>query len=181
MIDDEGDINRSNFGVDLGDDIHELIEVNHSISILVGVLNDLVNLGRAEVFSNAGSDLLELLRAKCSGLRSIEGFEDGLKRGLAGILTAEAEDIEEGGEVNVARVAGVVDDRQDLACLSLKVERADGVDQFLSGDVSATVIIEHIEYLFQFMNRFFVQVLSHVLGGIETFGRGVGLGHLRYN
>jgi hypothetical protein len=55
---------RSNFGVDLGDDIAELLEVNGSVSVLIGEVDHLVDLSAGEVLSDAGSDLLELLGAE---------------------------------------------------------------------------------------------------------------------
>ena len=55
---------RSDFRVDLGDNIGEFFKGNGSVSVLIGVIDHLINLGAAEVLSNAGSNLLELFRSE---------------------------------------------------------------------------------------------------------------------
>jgi hypothetical protein len=127
------------------------------------------------VLAHAGSNLLELLRAECSTAGGVEGLEDGLEGGLAAAVPSESEDVEEGGEVDLASVAGVVDDGKDLSGLGLEVERADGVHELLSGDIAAAVVVEDVENFLQLADGVGVEALLHVLGGIKTFGGGGSL------
>ena len=50
----------SNFGVDLGDNIHEFFKADGSISVLIGKVDDLVDFCAGEVFSHADGHLFEL-------------------------------------------------------------------------------------------------------------------------
>ena len=72
-------LNRSNFGIDLGDDVDELVEADGSISVLVSEINDLVDLSTGEVLSDAGGSLFEVLSSECSGVGVVKGLEDGLE------------------------------------------------------------------------------------------------------
>ena len=159
---------RSDFGVDLGDNVAELLEVDDSVAVLVGVLNHLVDLGGGEVLPDGCGHLLKLLGPEGSGAGGVEGLKDGLEGSLGGAV-AEAEDVEEGAEVEVAGDAGGVDDVEDLGGLALDAEGLDGVDQLLDGDLSAAVVVEDVEDLLQLGDSVSVESLPHVLVGVESF------------
>ena len=159
---------RSDFGVDLGDNVAELLEVDDSVAVLVGVLDHLVDLGGGEVLPDGCGHLLELLGSEGSGAGGVEGLEDGLEGSLGGAV-AEAEDVEEGAEVEVAGDAGGVDDVEDLGGLALDAEGLDGVDQLLDGDLSAAVVVEDVEDLLELGDSVSVESLPHVLVGVESF------------
>lgn len=166
---------RSNLGIDLGDDLHEFFVVNGSVSVLIGVVDHLVDLAAGEVLAHAGGHILELLRAEGAGAGGVEGLEDGLEGGLVVGISSEAEDVEEGGEVDVSLVPCVVDDGEDLRGLSLEVERPDGVDELLSGDVAAAVVVEDVEDLLELADSVGIEALLDVFAGIKTFGWGWSL------
>lgn len=161
---------QSNLGIDLGDDLDEFFVVNGSVSVLIGVVDHLVDLAAGEVLANAGGNLLELLRAEGAGAGGVESLEDGLEGGLVVGISSESEDVEEGSEVNVSLVSCIVDDGEDLSGLSLEVEGPNGVDEFLSGDVAASVVIEDIEDLLELANSLGIEALLDVFAGIKTFG-----------
>lgn len=121
---------ESNFGIDFGNHVDELVEVDDSVSVLIGVLDHLIDLSGGEVLADRGSDLLELLRAEGSGAGCVEGLEDSLESGLARGVSAEAEDVEEGAEVELSGDSRGVDDGEDLSGLLLEVEGLNGVDEF---------------------------------------------------
>ena len=159
---------ESDFRVDLGDGGDELLVVNDAVSVLVGELDHLVDLSGREVLSDGSRDLLELLGSEGAAAGGVEGLEDSLKGAFAAGVAAEAEDVDEGAEVELASDAGGVHDRQDLAGLVLELEGTDGVHEFLDGDLSAAVVVEHVEHFFQFADRVSVQVLPHVLACVEV-------------
>jgi hypothetical protein len=159
----------SDLGVDLGDDAHELVVVDASVSVLVGVLDDLVHFCGREVFSHAGSHTFEIFSCEDALALLVELLEDGLQSGLAGGVGVEAEDAEEGAEVHVARVPRVVDDPDDLLGLSLQAEGADRVHQLLHRDVSAAVVVEHVEHFLQLLHSVHGQLRSRVLCSVESF------------
>jgi hypothetical protein len=97
------------------------------------------------VLSNWGSDLLELFGAEGSSSGGVEGFKDGLEGGLTCWVTSEAEDVEEGAEVEVSANSCGIDDGEDLSGLGLEIEGLDGVDELFSGDSAAAVVIEDVE------------------------------------
>ncbi len=164
-------VDGSNFGVDLGDHRHELFVADGTVSVLVSEVDHLVHLCAGEVLSHAGSDLLELLGAEEAAVGGVEGLEDGLKGGFAVAVAAEPKDLKEGWEVDVTLMAGVVDDGEDLSCLCLQVEGADGVDQLFGGDTAAAIVVECIEDLLQLADSVGVKALLDVLVGVETLGR----------
>lgn len=82
---------RSNFGVDLGDNAYEFFEANNSVSILIGIVDHLINLGGWEVFSNTGSNLFKGFGSDTLSIR-IKFVIDGLDGGLTGGIASKSED-----------------------------------------------------------------------------------------
>jgi hypothetical protein len=97
----------------------------------------------------------------------VEGLENSLQSSLIGGVSSEAEDVDKGAEIEVASDSSSVDDGEDLSGLGLEVEGLDSVDEFINGDVATAVVVEDVEDLLEFADRFGVEVLLDVLGGVE--------------
>ena len=154
--------------MDLGHNLAEFLEVDDSITILVGVLDHLVDLSSSQVLADWSSNLLELLGSESSAAGSVEGLEQGLESSFVGVVRAETEDVEESSEVEVSSDAGSVDDVEDLGSLAFKVEGLDSVDELVSGDLSTAVIVEDIEDFLELADGVSIKSFSHVFVGVET-------------
>ena len=55
---------RSNFGEFSGDNSNKFFVADSSISILIGIINHLINFGWGESFSNGVTDSLKVFRAE---------------------------------------------------------------------------------------------------------------------
>ncbi len=161
-------IQSSDFWVFLGDDVDEFVVVDDSVSVLVSIVDHLVDFSNWEVLSNALSDLLEFFWTESALLLDVEIFEELTQWGFAGSVSTESEDFEEGTEVHLFSVGWGLNDTDDLLGLVFNTEGSDGVDQLFSGDVSTSVIIEDIEAFFKLDDGFFFEVFAGVLLWIES-------------
>jgi len=168
---------KSNFRVIFGDDIDELFVINSSIAIFVSKVNHLVDFSRRKILTYTGSNFLKLLSSESSCTCGVERFKYWLKSSFAGRVSSEAENVEENSEVHLSCVAGVVDDSQDLSSLSFEVKGTYSIDELVSRDISAPVIIKDIKDFLQFGDSWGVEILSDVLVGIESFGWSWSFGH----
>jgi hypothetical protein len=82
---------QSNFGVDFGDHVHELFEANGSVSVLISIIDHLINFRAWEMLSNTCSDFLEFLRAEGASIACVECLEDALEAALVVWISTEAE------------------------------------------------------------------------------------------
>ena len=90
-----------------------------------------------------------------------------MESGFVGGISSEAEDVDEGAEVELTRNTCSVNDGDDLAGLRLEIEGFDGVHELIDGDVSAAVVVENIENLFEFGDCFGIEVLFDVFRAVE--------------
>ncbi len=121
------------------------------------------------MLAHTGSSSLEFSSTENSLPLLVELLEDSLKGGFAVRVRIESEDAEEGTEVHVSTVAGVVDDGQNLLCLVLDAQCTDGVHEFINGDVPTTIIVENIENFLQFMHGLNGKLGSGVFLRIKAF------------
>jgi hypothetical protein len=61
-----------------------------------------------------------------------------------------------------------VDNTDDLLGLVFNTKSSNGVDQFISWDVSTSIIIEDIEAFFKLDDSFFWEVFVGVFFGVES-------------
>jgi hypothetical protein len=159
---------RSDFGVVLGDDVNEFFVVDSSISVLVGIVDHLVDFSGWEVLTDWGGNLLEFFGAESSLFVDVEIFEELSQRGLWGSVSTESEDVEESCEVHIVSVRAGVDNAQNLGGLAFDAEGSDGVDEFLGWDVSRSVVVEDVETFLQLGNGISVKVLGSVFAGVKS-------------
>ena len=72
-------VNASNFWILPGDGGNEFFKVNSSISVLISIINHLINLLRSESLSNHFANLFEIFRSKAVSSIGIKNFIDLLK------------------------------------------------------------------------------------------------------
>ena len=158
---------ESYFGELSGDDCNELFIADASISVLIGIVNHLVDIGGGEVLAHTSCHLLEILRAEAASASDVKGFVELLEGGL-GLTVTKAEDVEEEGEVNFLGSAVVADDVQDLLGLVIKAKCSDGVDQLFRRDVATVIVVEDVEALLQLCHVCLLHVLPCVLLWVES-------------
>ena len=149
------------------DDVNELFKANDSISVFISIVNHLVNFSSWEVLSNAGCDLFEFFRTEGSLFVDIKVFEELSNWGFAVSITAESKDLKERAKVHFLRWRWSWDNTDDLLSLVFNTESSDGVDQFFTRDVSASIVIEDIETFFKLKNGFFWEIFANVFLGVE--------------
>ena len=64
----------------------------------------------------------------------------------------------------------VVDDGENLLSLLVKSKCTNGINKLLGGDISAVVIVEDVEAVFDSLNIIFFEVFISILFGIKTLG-----------
>ena len=158
------------------DDVNEFFEANYSISVFISIINHLVNFSSWEVLSNTGCDLFEFFRTESSLFVDIEVFKELSNWSFAVSITAESEDFKEGAKVHFLRWRWSWDNIDDLLSLVFNTEGSDGVDQFFTRDVSASIVIEDVETFFKLKNGIFWKVFANVFLGVELrLGKGLPL------
>lgn len=149
-----------------GDGGHKLLIADSSISVLVSIVDHLVNLLGSESLTNQFAHLLELVRAEAVGVVGIEHFVELLETGF-GLGFTLAEDFNESLEVEFISSGGGLNNANDVPGISLKIQSLDGVDNFRDGDLSTSIGIEEVEHFLELQDGFGVHVLVGVLGGVE--------------
>lgn len=94
-------VDRSDLRVFFGDHIIKFLEIDTSISVLVGIFNHLLQLCLRKSFSNAFTDFCELLNAKGASFAFVKNLEELLKARLSLTLAVETKDLQECLEVHL--------------------------------------------------------------------------------
>jgi hypothetical protein len=159
---------RSDLWIFFGDDVNEFIIVDNSVSVFISIIDHLINFSNWEILSNAGSNLFKFFWTKSTLLFNIEIFKELSQWWFTVSLSTESEDFEESCEVHLFSMWWGVDNTDDLLGLVFNTKSSNGVDQFISWDVSTSIIIEDIEAFFKLDDSFFWEVFVGVFFGVES-------------
>ena len=150
-----------------GDNINKLLVADSAISVLIGILNHLLDFCLGEPLPDTFTDRGKLLHPEGACALLIEDFKQLFQGFLAVVIGTEPEDFQKGLELQFFVVGVGVDDLQDLSRLGLQTEGFNGVYQFLWGNAAAFVVVEDVETFLQFGDVVNREVLSGVQGGVE--------------
>lgn len=120
--------NKSYFGVDFGDCRYELFVGDASVSVSVGIFNDLVDFGCCEMLSDWGCHSLEVNSIEHAFSSGIECFKDWLKSSLWGDILIESEDVQKSSKIDVSLMSSRLDNSENLWGLLLEIKSLDGVN-----------------------------------------------------
>ena len=151
----------------LGDNVDEFVVVNNSVSVLISIVDHLINFSNWEILSDWSSHLFEFFWTESTLVFDVEAFEELSKWCLAVSISAESEDFEEATEVHLFRVRWSLNNTEDLLSLVFNAEGSDSVDQFFTRDVSTSVVVEDIEAFLKLDNSVLTEVLVGVFLGVE--------------
>ena len=160
-------LDQSNFWEFFCHHCHKLFVAYFSISILVSVVDHLVNLCCWKCLSNACCDLFELFRSKCTSSLWIKHFEQLVERGLWISVSAKSEDFKEGGKIILVGIGMGVNDGQNLLGLLIKSKGTNGVNELFGWDITAVVIVEDVEAVFHSLDIIFFKVLVGIFTGVK--------------
>ena len=158
---------ESNFGEFSGDDSNEFFVTDSSITILVSIVDHLINFSWGESFSNRVTNSFEVFWAEGVGSFGIKNFIKLLKRLLRGLFIL-SEDGKESAEVEFFSISVGLDDSDDICGLAFHIEGSDCVNDFLHGDLSAVVVVEEIEHFLELGDSLNVHGLVGVFCWIES-------------
>ncbi len=140
----------------LGEDVKELFKVNYSISVFISIVNHLINFGNTEILSNTLSDFFKFFWTKGSVFIDIKEFKKLTEWGFTILFSTESKDFKETCEIHFFSIWWSLNDVNNLLSLIFNTKSSDGVNEFISWDISASIIIKNVETFFKSKNSFFV-------------------------
>ena len=149
-------------------DWHKFFIVDESISVLVGVIDHLINFCGWERLSHTGCHSLEVLRAKGSGSIGIKDFEKLVQGGFWISVSTKSEDLEEGGEINLFGSGVVVDNGEDLLSLIVESKCSDSVNEFIRGDISTVIVVKDVETVLNSLDIILLEVFVGIFFWIKA-------------
>ena len=150
-----------------GDNGDELFVVDSSVSVLISIVDHLINFLGSESLTDGLSNLLELFRAEAVGSVEIEDLIKFPQRSLSGVLW-DTEDLQESGEVEFLSIGVGLHNGDDGLGIILEAQSLDGVDDFFGGDLTTVIIIKNVEDFLQLEDGLKILVLVHVLSSVES-------------
>ncbi len=118
----------SHFRINLGHSWHEFLESDASVSVFVGIFDDLVNFCSWKMFTNTCSNSLEFNCTENSLSFLVEFIVNLLESGLAVGVSTKPKDLKESWEINISTMTWTINNSHNLPGLIFDSKCPDCVD-----------------------------------------------------
>ena len=158
----------SHFGELLSYNSNEFFITDSSITILIGVIDHLINFGSWETFTDWCCNFFKVFRSEWSSSVWIKYFVELLEGWFRLSISTNSENFEEEGEVDLFCACCVSDNSEDLFSLIFNAESSNGVDELIGWNVSTVIVVKDVETFLHFYYIIFFKILGGIFLWIKT-------------